>query len=100
MQVLVRGDDGRGDFRALQQLAEIGSDEIRLCLLLQQRQAVLLEVRHADEVDLRVARGDLAAEETYAARADDGETDAFRVFPCHGSNETGSFFSADRSAAM
>ena len=57
-----------------------------------------LQVADPDEVDHRVARGDLAAEQAYAARADDREADALRGFS-HG-RSTAALRSAERSAAM
>src|SRR4029450_5316535 len=76
VQVLVRGDDRGGNFFSLQQLLEVPGDEVRPSLLLEQREALLLEVRHADEVHHRMARGDLAAEKPYPPGPDNGEADA------------------------
>jgi len=60
-------------------------------------EALFPEVRQPDEIDHRVARGDLAAEQAYAARADDREADPLRGFS-HGSS-TAALRSADKSAA-
>src|SRR5262245_28092362 len=96
--MLVGRDDGRRDLRPLEQLAEIGGGVVGLGLLLHQLEPVLLQIGKADEVDHRVARGDFAAEQAYAARADDREADALGVFS-HG-RSTAALRSADRSAAM
>ena len=72
--------------------------EIGARLLLDELEPVLLEVREPDEVHHRMARGDLAAKQAYAARADDREADALGVLS-HGSS-TAALRSAERSAAM
>ena len=98
MQVLVGGDDRRRDLGALEELAEIGGGIVGLRLRLDQLEPLLLAIADPDEVDHRVARGDLAAEQAYAARADDREADALRGFS-HG-RSTALLRSAERSAAM
>ena len=65
-----------GHLGALQELAEIAGDEIRLAFVADELRTLGLEVGDADEVDLRVARGDFAAEQADAAGADDGEADS------------------------
>jgi len=98
VQVLVGGDDRRGDFRPFQQFPEIRGRVVRLRLLLDELEPLLLEVADPDEVDHRVARGDFAAEQAYAARADDCEADPLRGFSQGMS--TAALRSADRSAAI
>jgi hypothetical protein len=79
MQMLVGGDDDRGHFRPLEQLAEIAGEEIGADLLRHLLGARGPGLGDADPIDLRVPRGDLAAEQTDPAGADDGKPDAFRV---------------------
>ena len=67
---------GRNHAIALQELAKIAGDEIRLALVADQLGALGLEIGDADEVDLRMTRGDFAAEQADAAGADDGEADS------------------------
>src|SRR3990170_2785661 len=98
MQVLVGGDDRRRNFRPFQELPEVGGRIVRLGLRRDELEPVLLAVADPDEVDHRVARGDFAAEQAYAARADDREADALRGFS-HG-RSTAALRSAERSAAM
>ena len=83
MQVLVGGDDGRGDFGPREQFPVIVGDEVRADLFPDQLQALGLDVGEADEVDLGMAGGDLAAEQSDAARADDREADAPGVLLGH-----------------
>ena len=83
VQVLVGGDDHRRDFGPREQLAVIVGDEIGADLFRDELRAIRLDLREADEVDLRMARGDLAAEQADAARADDREADALGILLRH-----------------
>ena len=78
MQVLIRGDDRRRHLRPREQLAIVGGAEIGARLVGDELEPVALEIGDTDPVDLRVARGHLAAEEADATGADDGKPDALR----------------------
>ena len=80
MQMLVGRDDDRGDFRPRDERAEIAGDEIGADLLRDLVGARGPGLGEPDPVDLRVPRGDLAAEQADPAGADDGEPDALRCF--------------------
>src|SRR5258708_729124 len=78
--MLVGRDDDRGDFRPRDERAEIAGDEIGADLLRDLVGARGPGLGEPDPIDLRVPRGDLAAEQADPAGADDGEPDAFRCF--------------------
>ena len=109
VQVLVGRNDRRVHFGPGEQLAVVGGDEVGPDLGGDELRALGLDLGQADEVDLRMARRDLAAEQADAARADDGEADAFGVL-LHATartdfdgaipTDTASLRSAERSAAM
>src|SRR5262249_3218763 len=115
VEMLVGGDDGAGDLRALEQLAMILGDEVRADLLGDMQAAVIVLLGDADPLHGRMARCDLAAKQPDPAGADDGEPDAF-CFPSHplpptisataaggafdSGRSTGSLRSAERSAAV
>src|ERR1700757_643687 len=115
VEMFVGGDDGAGDFRALEQLAMILSDEVGADLLGDVQAAVMVLFGDADPLHGWMARCDLAAKQPDPAGADDGESDAF-CLPSHrlpptisataesaafdSGKSTGSLRSAERSAAV
>jgi hypothetical protein len=76
VQMLVGRDDRRADFRPRQELAMVGGDEVGADPRRHVLAAVGTRFGDADPVDVAVPRGDLAANQSDAAGADDGETDA------------------------
>ncbi|HSU77323.1 MAG TPA: hypothetical protein VLI89_09635, partial [Burkholderiales bacterium] len=59
----------------------VARNELGLALGADPLRAIGLQIGHADPVDGRVARGDLAAKEPDAPGADDGEADALGGTP-------------------
>jgi hypothetical protein len=80
VQMLVRRHDHGIDFRPREQRPEIAGGEIGADLLRDLLDARSPRFGEADPIDLRMPRGDLAAEEADPTRADDGKPDAFRGF--------------------
>jgi hypothetical protein len=78
--MLVRRDDHGIDFGPREQRAEILGDEIGADLLRYLLGPLRPRLGEPDPIDLRMPRGDLAAEEADPPRADDGKADAFRGF--------------------
>src|SRR5687768_17596613 len=107
MQVLVSRDHRGSHFRPCEELAEIAGDEISSDFVTDEPPALRVDLGDANPVDLRKARRDFATDEADAARADDRETDSFRLFLAHAAacldsgrgRETGSLRSAEISAA-
>src|SRR5207244_6348807 len=105
-----------GDFRAAQQFAVIGGDEIGADARGHVAAAVGVELGDADPLDRRMACRHLAAKQPDATGADDCQADAFCRFPharhlalisataesawFDSGRSTGSPRSADKSAAM
>jgi len=115
VEMLVGGDDGAGDLRALEQLAQILGDEVGADLFRDMQAAVMVLLGDADPLHGRMARCDFAAKQSDPAGADDGEPDAFwlsshRLPPTisataesaafDSGRSTGSLRSAERSAAV
>ncbi len=114
VQVLVGRDDRGRHLGAREQLAVVVCHEVRADFFPDELCPIGLDLGQADEVDLRMARRDLAAEHPDPATADDGEADALGGFLRHresyaaartgldpfSGSATDSLRSADRSAAM
>ena len=115
MEMLIGGDDGAGDLRALEQLAKILGDEVGADLFSDMQAAVMVLLGDADPLHGWMARCDFAAKQSDPAGADDGEPDAFRLSPHRlpptisataesaafdSGRSTGSLRSAERSAAV
>src|SRR3954454_22674755 len=79
MQVLVGCDDCCRNLGSFQQLFIAGRLEVRPRLFADELQPVFLEIGHADEIDHRVTRGNLAAEKAYAPGSDDRKADPLRL---------------------
>src|SRR5262249_8111557 len=115
MEMLVGGDDGAGDLRALEQLAKILGDEVGADRFRHVQAAVMVLLGDADPLHGRMARCDFAAKQSDPAGADDGEPDASWLSPHRlppaisasaesaafdSGRSTGSLRSAERSAAV
>src|ERR1019366_10763415 len=74
--MLVGGNDGAGHFRALEQFDVALRHEVGVDFLPHLAGTVWVLLRQPDPFDRRMARHHLAAEQTDAAAADDGEADA------------------------
>src|SRR5262249_56013840 len=77
VEMLVGGDDGAGDLRALEQLAKILGDEVGADLFRDMQAAVMVLLSDADPLHGRMARCDFAARQSDPAAAADGDPDAF-----------------------
>src|SRR5207245_11339403 len=86
VQVLVGRDDRCRDLGAREQLAVVVGHEVSAEFFPDELCTIGLDLSEADKVDLRVARGDFAAEQTDPPPSDDGEADAFGVFLRHRKN--------------
>src|SRR3954454_14023765 len=103
MQMLVGCDDRGGDLGTREKLLVVRSDEVGGHFFGHELRPIGPRLRDADEVHLREAGGDLAADEAHSPGADDPEPDAIspRVPqpPAPPGISIGRFSAADRSAA-
>src|SRR5205814_485215 len=83
VKVLVGRDDRSRHLRAREELAVVVGHEVRADFFPDELRAIGLDLGEADKVDLRVTRGDFAAEQTDPPSSDDGEADALGVLLWH-----------------
>src|SRR5262249_16606681 len=99
---LVGGDNGAGDLRALEQLAQILGDEVGADLFRDMQAAVMVLLGNADPLHGRMARCDFAAKQSDPAAPHDAQPDALppsppRLPPTISATGEGAAFDSGRS---